>query len=444
MNTLNKKLIAGILVSAMAAIAVACGSDTPASEPTATPTPAQPTETPVAPTPTKPPATPTPSQPDVRQQVLDAFARWNSDRPTNYQFMFERICFCPPADPVLVIVNGQQIVSQVDSAEWAAPLTVDEIFDETLKALNSAESLVTHVEFERDLGYPISVSIDQIVGAVDDEVSYRLTEFRILPEEIDLEQMRRDLDQAMFRWFESGPQSYEFVFRWQCFCPPEANSPVRIRVEGGQIVSVADAVSDEPVVAPGGLEYETVTSLFGWISQRLAQEPEFAELEFDAETGYPIKARFNPVLELVDDEEAFFIEELEVVNVHLDLQAELDAARALWDSTAPLDYTYHFNWQCFCLDEFTAQMIVAVERGEVKSVVRVEDGQPVDEQFRDDFVTVDALFDRIQEAIDQGAASIRGEFDSTNGVPSEVFIDYQVIIADEEMGWLAGQVQELK
>lgn len=445
-------LLVTVLITAFAVVAVACGSDRPASEPTETPDSPTPTPSSGTPTPTPTPAgnpatptpntsqpTPTPSQSDIRQQLDAAMARWNANRPTNYEFTLQRSCFCPQSDPVVITVNGAQIVSPTVSGNTPL-MTVDELFQKVQAALDSSNSHVFSVEFERDLGYPISVSIDQIVGAIDDEVSYQVSEFRILPEKIDIAQLRRDLDAATLRWFDSGPQSYEFVFNWECFCPQQAQTPVRVRVEGGQIVSTVDAATGDPVVAPGGLEYQTVSNLFGWISQRLAKNPEFAALTFDAETGYPISARFNPILQLTDDEEAFFIDELTALDIHSDLQLELDAARALWESTATSNYTYNFNWQCFCIEDFVARVTVTVQDGQVMSVIRVEDGQPVDEQFKDSFVTVDELFDRLQDAIDQNAASIRAEFDPGNGLPTEVFIDYQAIIADEEMGWNADDV----
>lgn len=444
---LNTKLIAVLFFAALATVTVACGSDRPASGATPTPTPATTTQTPVVPTPTTPVPNPQPSQSEVQKLLDSVVSRWNANRPTNYQFLFDRICFCPQVDPILVTVNGGEIVSstgQNNGAPTIQPLTVDQLFDRIQQALDSKDSRILGLEFERDLGYPIEVSIDQIVGAIDDEVSYKITQFQVLPDEIDITQLRRDLDAATFRWFESGPQSYEFVFHWECFCPAESRLPVRVRVEGGQIVSTVDAVTGAAVVAPGGLEYLTVLDLFGWISERLNRDPEFAALEFDTETGYPVNARFNPILLLSDDEEAFFIQELTQIDTHVALQENLNEARARWDLMAPDYYTYRFNWSCFCIQDFTAAMTVTVELGEVTKVIRVEDGQPVSEEFRDDFVTVDALFDRVQDAIDQGAASIRAKFDPESGLPTEVFIDFQAIMADEELGWNASDVTLLK
>ncbi len=456
----HSKLLLASLLAALATVAVACGSDRPASEPTSTP-PSVATPTPTAgapstpppgpPTPTPSPIVPTatPTQTEVQVALDSARARWNSNRPDSYQFDLTWLCFCPQSGQATRIsVEGRQVVSITDpvtglprvDGEFGPHLTLDELFDRVQTVLDTEGAMVLSVQFEHDLAYPISASFDQIVGAIDDELSFRATNFRVGSQSIDLEQLRLDLDAAHFHWFDSGPQSYEFVFRWECFCPSEANRQVRITVEGGQITSTVDAVTGAPVDAVPGLEYQTVTELFNWISTRLNRDPEFAELRFDAETGFPLIARFNPILNLFDEEEAFFIDELTVVDVHSELQDELDAARARWESFNPENYSFQFNWQCFCIQEFVARVTVTVRNGAVTEVIRVEDGQPVSEQFSDDFVTVDALFDRIQEAIDQGAASIRAQFDPASGLPEEVFIDRNFMIADEEIGWNAGDL----
>lgn len=146
------------------------------------------------------------------------------------------------------------------SADDSGPqMTVDELMDLFARAFEQENSEVKNAQFERDLGYPISASIDWIVGAIDDEVSFTVTNFRLGDRNPELEQLQQDFNHAMSRWgdggrlFDTGIQNYQFTFRWQCFCPPETNSLVRIEVEGNEIRSVVDAVTGLPVEAPGGL-----------------------------------------------------------------------------------------------------------------------------------------------------------------------------------------------
>lgn len=454
LHPVRLKIFAVMLFAALVTVAVACGSDNPAADPTATPTPlpTTPTPTPTGTVPTGPTATPTPADLALQAQLDSARARWTANRPQSYTFDLTWYCFCAYAgNTIRITVNGSEIVRAVElpvepgarAPEHGPRMTIDELFNWIQTALDTDNAKVLSVEFERDLGYPVSAAIDRLVGATDAGQSFTVTNFRLGDQEIDLDQLRRDLDAATSRWFESGPQSYQFVFWWECFCPPDITTPVRIEVRSGQIVSIVDAGTGLPVEEYLGREYRTVPELFSWISERLDRNPDFADLQFGPETGHPLKARFDPIINLYDDEEAFFIQELSPLDVHVELKKELEAARAIWTAQGLTGYSYHFNWSCFCLQEFVAQVTITVRNGLVTNVIRVEDGRPVSDQFIDQFVTVEALFDRLDDAVSAGAASISAVFDPETGVPTSVFIDYNFQIADEEMGWNASDVTEL-
>lgn len=461
MDSLRQKRQASFLVMVMAilaTVAIACGSDNPpASDPTntpepgtetPTPTPATGTETPVTPVTVTP--SPTPSHSEMQKALDAARQRWLANRPPSYTFDLAWICFCPESgNPTRIKVSGSQIISTTDpdtglpsgDANFQSPMTIDQLFDWIQTGLDTDSGNVLSVEFERDLGYPIRASVDWVVGAVDDESAFQVTNFRIGTGQTDIDQLKERLSEATNRWFTVGLENYEFVLSRQCFCPPEITAPIRIEVRGGQVFSVTNAETGEPVT-DRNVVVMTVPELFSLISERLNRGPEFAELEFDSTYGHPTKASFNPIINLFDDEEAFFIEDLKPVDVHVGLQEQLDEARAKWSATRFANsgnYIYRFNWQCFCIQDFVAEVIVHVEDWEVTRIIREEDGEPVDEQFEDDFVTVETLFDRLQDAIDENATSINATFDADTGLPTQVFIDYQAMIADEEMGWRASE-----
>jgi hypothetical protein len=56
-------------------------------------------------------------------------------------------------------------------------LTIDELFKLIENARENADKL--DVEYDRKLGYPTVVEIDYIKEAIDDEVTYRVHDFRI-------------------------------------------------------------------------------------------------------------------------------------------------------------------------------------------------------------------------------------------------------------------------
>ena len=355
-------------------------------------------------------------------------------------------CFCAfNGEPVRISVRGNEIVNAI-SADSATPpyqpdhllMTVDQLFDWIQAAIDAGtdSKQILGVEYERDFGYPVSVTIDELVGATDTTLNITIRDFRVGTDDVDIEQARRDMENAMFRWYQYGLESYEFVYRLQCFCQPDETAPVRITVEAGQVTSVVDVATGQ--VRTGN--YNTVQGMFGWISQRLDRNPEYVSLEFNPETGFPTKAQFDYIVNMYDDEEAFFAEGLTRLNIHTAVQEELDAATAKWNDIGLIDYTFEFNWSCFCMDEFTARVLVSVTNGKVSSVTRLEDGEPVGAAIKDLFVPVSGLFARLQRAIDPGAASIQVDFDPVTGIPVSAFIDDSTMIADEEIGWSASDL----
>jgi hypothetical protein len=121
-------------------------------------------------------------------------------------------------------------------------------------------------------------------------------------------------------------------------------------------------------------------------------------------------------------------------NPYADLQRDLDHARARWARAAPDAYQMEYRRICYCIREVVQPVEITVRRGAVLSRVYVESGRPVPEDLAELFPSVPQLFEGIQEAIRDRAAEIRVAYDPALGHPSEVYIDWRLEIADEEVG----------
>jgi hypothetical protein len=122
-------------------------------------------------------------------------------------------------------------------------------------------------------------------------------------------------------------------------------------------------------------------------------------------------------------------------------QAVLDEVLALWAATSASEYTFEFNWVCFCIREWVSPVSLSVSGGEVVSAMFVESGEPVtDANQLASYVTIEGLFQLLQDAIDQSAESIQVEFHPTDGYPVSAFIDYDARMADEERGFSAANL----
>ncbi len=94
--------------------------------------------------------------------------------------------------------------------------------------------------------------------------------------------------------------------------------------------------------------------------------------------------------------------------------AELDKYRALWEAAGSGDYTFEYTPICFCPRELVQPVTIFVRDGAVESITYVASGEaPADDGFPR-YLSIDGLFDLIQEAIDRAP---RGSRRPTTQIP---------------------------
>jgi hypothetical protein len=113
-------------------------------------------------------------------------------------------------------------------------------------------------------------------------------------------------------------------------------------------------------------------------------------------------------------------------------QRELDAARARWRAFDVDTYRYRAHLECFCGPSTIAPAVLVVR-----------DGRPVDPPRRlRRIATIPRLFRQVQRAIDDRVAALTVRY-GKRGVPRTVRIDPSLMIADEEISYIAGRVRHL-
>lgn len=110
----------------------------------------------------------------------------------------------------------------------------------------------------------------------------------------------------------------------------------------------------------------------------------------------------------------------------------LATARMNWAAHLPSSYSFTRQQLCECLTDVTRPIRISVTAGQITSAVFVDDQRPVGDPVRGTLLTIEGLFDTIQDAIDRDAAEITVAFNPTLGYPTSVSIDYSRQIADEE------------
>ena len=113
-------------------------------------------------------------------------------------------------------------------------------------------------------------------------------------------------------------------------------------------------------------------------------------------------------------------------------KAELDKHRALWEASRAEDYSFVLTPICFCPQDLLDPVRISVVDGIVASVTYVESDKAPEHDGYGRYVTIDDLFDTIQEGIDREAAQVTVSYDPVIGYPTDANIDYDARRADEE------------
>jgi uncharacterized protein len=110
-------------------------------------------------------------------------------------------------------------------------------------------------------------------------------------------------------------------------------------------------------------------------------------------------------------------------------RAELAAAEARWAAAGIRSYTIVEEPRCFCL---ATVHTVTVTDGTVATVVSETEGGADGPTLGP--WTVEELFAAIRTSIDEGAVEVRVTYDAATGVPLDVWVDRERMMADEEWG----------
>lgn len=116
--------------------------------------------------------------------------------------------------------------------------------------------------------------------------------------------------------------------------------------------------------------------------------------------------------------------------------AELDGARARWQSAALAGYEYGYHKFCECHRESPPETVVTVRGGGVTAVRHRPAGGTVEVPAADKnfqyYWTVDGLFALIASALERGV-QVRAAYDAGLGFPREIYIDYDANFIGDEL-----------
>ena len=114
-------------------------------------------------------------------------------------------------------------------------------------------------------------------------------------------------------------------------------------------------------------------------------------------------------------------------------EVELEAKRTMFHEHMANSYEFTWRQSCECTQETAGPMRITVSNGAITSAAYVETSLPVPANVRQHLLTIDGIFDKIQDAIDDDAHMVTVVYDTELGFPSSVAVDYDELVADEEL-----------
>jgi hypothetical protein len=252
-----------------------------------------------------------------------------------------------------------------------------------------------------------------------------------------LDLLQSDLSANIEKWQQSAPPDYALEFNVTCFCPTTVTAPVTIVVRDYDTIESVNYVETGEPVAENLDIYLTVGAMFDTIQESIDMRVASLTVAYDPDLGYPTNVFIDRDFMMADEERGFTVSSLMPIAALTleEIQSRLDSNRELWESSGRSDYQIEYRRNCFCPSDITSPVVVAVVEGSIDSVTYAESGEPVREDARDLFPDVAGLFDILQDAVDRDAASIRVSYDSRLGYPVSIAIDYETMMADEELGF---------
>ena len=113
-------------------------------------------------------------------------------------------------------------------------------------------------------------------------------------------------------WESLNINDYNMTQTISCFCfPYEFTQPKDIEVENNLIISID---GKNPTETVGYSSFMTIDELFDFIESKLDEQPEFYEIEYNEEYGYPETLYFDMSKMIADEEIGYNISDFKITN----------------------------------------------------------------------------------------------------------------------------------
>ncbi len=114
-------------------------------------------------------------------------------------------------------------------------------------------------------------------------------------------------------------------------------------------------------------------------------------------------------------------------------QVELAAAQSRWQAAGIMSYDFDLQVTCFCGATALGPVTISVRNGQPSGIVSTDSGTVVDSLYFQSYLTVDRLFTALGRILSGKPAAFTAAYDAGLGFPSDVSIDGDARVADDEL-----------
>ena len=113
-------------------------------------------------------------------------------------------------------------------------------------------------------------------------------------------------------WLSLDIKNYSMTQQISCYCYPEDfTMPKDILVQSGKIITI-NGYSQEKTIGFGS--FYTIDEIFQFFDSKLSNNPDYYEIEYDTNYGFP-KSMFFDMSEMIADEEiAYYITDFKIID----------------------------------------------------------------------------------------------------------------------------------
>lgn len=369
------------------------------------------------------------------QRALDEnIALWEEQEFADYAFEYRVNCYCEPRHNHSLVQEGEVVRSWDEIEKVFHPddelenfATVEALFALIQHAIDR-EASALEVEFNDELGYPEYVYVDFDFSIADEEISYRVVDFK----SSNYTEVQYYLDIAQRNWDAEHFTDYSFNYSLDCFCAPELQN-IDVQVVTGEVASATDEDS-QPVSDQDLASIPTIDELFDYIQQWIDDEAEELVVEFDEQSGFPLSIHVDVQVGASDDEFNYTLANFDP-DLLISNQNKLYANSELWSEEGHA--SYHYVVETEETGDLREYWITVSNNAAVEGHYHTgSDEIDINPNTLLDYPTVTDYFTLIQDSIDLPADIIIVEYSKRLGYPVSILVDPDATVAGDELEYV--------